>query len=446
MLVSILLLIVLTILNAVFASAEIAVISVSDAKLRSLADSGNKRAKKLIKLTEQPARFLATIQVAITLSGFLSSAFAADKLAEPITEALISRGAPIPEHILSVVMLIVITMVLSYFNLVFGELVPKRIAMKKSEALSLSMAGMLYGTSKIFAPPVRLLTVSTNLVLRLLKMKPDEDDEKVSEEEIRMMIAKGRTQGVIGEHENEIIRNVLDFDDTSAEQICVHRRDVIAFDEKDPLSDWEEEIWDSKHTLYPVYRENKDDIIGILDTREYLALVRKGSETDPDEIKSLLLSGLKPVFYIPEDMKAGKLFQIMQTERKHFAVLLDEYGGMSGIITIHDLIEEMVGNLYDPEEEEEPEKITAISEDKYRISGDAELEDVEEILGVDLPTDDYDTFNGFVCGITGRIPEDGETFTFEDRGLLIEVHEVEGHCVAMAVVTKKNISSDDDEE
>lgn len=445
MLVSILLLIVLTFLNAVFASAEIAVISINDTKLRTMADSGNKRAKKLAKLTEQPARFLATIQVAITLSGFLSSAFAADKLAEPVTESLIKSGVPVPEDVLSIVMLIVITVVLAYFNLVFGELVPKRIAMKKSEALGLGMAGMLYATSKIFRPLVALLTVSTNFILKLLRMKPDEDDEKVSEEEIRMMIAEGRTQGVIDEHEDEIIQNVLDFDDTSAEQICVHRRDVIAFDEEDPLSDWEEEIWDSKHTLYPVYRENKDDIIGILDTRDYFALVRKDAQAGPNEIKSLLLSGLKPVFYIPEDMKAGKLFQIMQTERKHFAVLLDEYGGMSGIITIHDLIEELVGNLYDPEEEEEPEKIVQISDDKFRIAGDAELEDIEKMLAMELPTDDYDTFNGFVCGITGRIPEDGETFTCEDRGLHIEVTRVEGHRVAMATVTKCAVPEEDEE-
>lgn len=446
MLVSIILLVVLTFLNAVFASAEIAVISISDAKLKSLSDAGNRRARKLVKLTEQPARFLATIQVAITLSGFLSSAFAADKLAEPVTDYLMEAGVPVPYDVLSVVMLIVITVILAYFNLVFGELVPKRIAMKKSEALGLGMAGMLYTTSIVFKPLVSLLTVSTNLILRLLRMKPDEDDEKVSEEEIRMMIAEGRTQGVIDEHEDEIIQNVLDFDDTTAEQICVHRRDVAALDEEDSMSDWEEEIWTSKHTLYPVYRENKDDIIGILDTREYFALIRKDSQAGPNEIKATLLSGLRPVFYIPEEMQAGKLFQIMKKERKYFAVLLDEYGGMSGIITIHDLIEELVGNLYEPEEKEEPDKIKSLPDGSYRIAGDAELEDVEEILGIDLPTDDYDTFNGYVCGITGRIPEDGESFTCEDRELSIKVTRVEGHRVASATVTKSSKSEGDDEE
>ena len=436
-----LLLLFFTLMNAYFAGAEMAVVSVNKNRIRSLAEEGNKKAKVIEGLFDDSTKFLSTIQVAITFAGFYSSASAAAGLSPVLAEWMSAAGIPYSSQIAHNG----VTLVLMFFNLVFGELVPKRIAMKKSEALGLGMAGMLYATSKIFRPLVALLTVSTNFILKLLRMKPDEDDEKVSEEEIRMMIAEGRTQGVIDEHEDEIIQNVLDFDDTSAEQICVHRRDVIAFDEEDPLSDWEEEIWDSKHTLYPVYRENKDDIIGILDTRDYFALVRKDAQAGPNEIKSLLLSGLKPVFYIPEDMKAGKLFQIMQTERKHFAVLLDEYGGMSGIITIHDLIEELVGNLYDPEEEEEPEKIVQISDDKFRIAGDAELEDIEEMLAMELPTDDYDTFNGFVCGITGRIPEDGETFTCEDRGLHIEVTKVEGHRVAMAIVTKCAVPEEDEE-
>ena len=217
---SIILLIVLIFLNAIFASAEIAVISMNDAKLKKLTEEGNKKAIKLTKLTEQPARFLATIQVVITLAGFLNSAFAADYFADPLVDLFVSLGVPIPRSVLSSVSVIIITVILSYFNLVFGELVPKRIAMKKT------LAGPLYTISKIFTPLVFLLTVSTNGVLRLLGIDPNESEEQVTEEEIRMMLSEGSQQGTIDQSETEMIQNVFDFNDISVEQICTHRIDV----------------------------------------------------------------------------------------------------------------------------------------------------------------------------------------------------------------------------
>ncbi|HIQ95939.1 MAG TPA: HlyC/CorC family transporter [Candidatus Limivivens merdigallinarum] len=425
---SIVTLVILVILNAIFASAEIAVISMNDAKLKRLAEDGNKRAVKLASLTEQPAKFLATIQVAITLAGQLGSAVAADRFAGPLAAVLVNAGVPVAEGVLRNIALVVITLVLAYFNLVFGELVPKRIAMQKSEQLALGMANMLYGVSKVAAPLVALLTFSTNTILKLIGIAPNQEDDAVTEEEIRLMLAEGNEQGIIDEHENKIIQNVFEFDDISAEQLCTHRMDVCGLDTEDTMETWEQTIWEENHSFYPVYEGNKDEIIGVLDTKYYFRLKDKSRE-------SVLQKAVKEAFFIPEDMKADTLFEKMRTERKYFAILLDEYGGMSGIITLHDLMEALVGDLYEEEETEIRENISKIEEGVYRIAGEAELSEIEKELKVELPTDQYDTFNGLVYSIIGRVPENGEKFSCEGFGLSIQVENVERHCIDWAVVT-----------
>lgn len=422
------LLAILILLNAVFASAEIAVISMNETKLKMLTEQGNKKAVKLTKLTRQPARFLATIQVAITLAGFLSSAFAADYFAQPLVDTLLQAGVPISEQVLSSLSVIVITIVLSYFSLVFGELVPKRIAMKKAETLALSLAGILYTVSKITAPLVSLLTVSTNVVLKLLGINPEETEEQVTEEEIRMMLSEGSQQGTIAKDETEMIQNVFDFNDTSAEQICTHRIDVLSLNYEDSLNTWETIIFDSRHTYYPVYRENTDNIVGILDTKDYFRTNTKTREY-------ILKHALDTPWFVPENIKANVLFQEMKKSRKYFAVLIDEYGGMSGIITLHDLIEALVGDLYEPEDDLQRPEIIQISENTWNILGSASLDDVAEAVGIKLPVERYDTYNGYVCDIIGRIPNRGESFTCEADGLKIQVHTVENHCIGETTVT-----------
>ncbi len=425
---SIILLIVLIFLNAVFASAEIAVLSMNETRLKRLREEGDKRAVKLSSLTDQPARFLATIQVAITLAGLLSSAFAADNFAGPLVAALVKAGVSIPESVLNTAAVVVITLVLAYFNLVFGELVPKRLAMKKADSMALGMAGMLYGVSKLFAPLVSLLSQSTNLILKLIGIDPEESEEKVTEEEIRMMLNEGNQQGVIDEHENEIIQNLFEFDDTCAGQICTHRLDVIALEENDTPENWERIIWNERHTYYPVYRRTKDNVIGILDTRDYFRMQDASREF-------LLENVVKPAFFIPEGIKADTLFQNMRRERKYFAVLLDEYGGMSGIITIHDLLEAIVGDLYDEDDTELPEKIQAIGENCWLVCGDADPGELEKLLKLGLPAEDFDTFNGLVCDILGSIPEDGSTPDCEGYGMKIHVEEVKKHQIKKALVS-----------
>lgn len=416
----VILLIVLTFLNAAFASAEIAVLSMNETKLKKLAASGNSRALKLSSLTEQPARFLATIQVAITLASLLSSAFAAENFAEPLTAVIINAGAAIPAKVLKTASLFIVTLILAYFNLVFGELVPKRIAMKKSETLALGMSGILYAVSKVFAPLVFLLTISTNFILRLMGIDPNENDEKVSEEEIRMLLLAGNEQGTIHEDESVIIQNVFEFDDISVEQICTHRIDVTSLDADDTIEDWENVIYNSRHTYYPIFGEDHDDIIGILDTKDYFRSSDKSKEY-------IMEHAVDQAYFIPEGMKANVLFQNMKKSRVYFAVVIDEYGGLTGIITLHDLMEALVGDLYETEEQPRPLDIEKTAENEWHIYGCADLDTVAEKLKVPLPTEIYDTYGGFICGIIGRVPNDEESFECESHGLKIKVHSVSNH-------------------
>ncbi len=424
---SFILLIILIILNAIFASAEIAVISMNETRLKKLASDGDKRAKKLLSLTEQPAHFLATIQVAITLAGLLQSAFAAENFAGPLVTLLVNAGVTISPTILKSISIILITLVLAYFNLVFGELVPKRVAMKKSESLSLRLANLLFLVSRVFAPLVWLLTVSTNGVLRLMGLNPNEEDDSVSEEEIRMLLAEGNEKGVIQTDENEIIQNVFELDDISVEEICTHRRDVISLSTSDNLETWEKTIKNSRHTHYPVYKNNQDDIIGILDTKDYFRLQSESK-------KELIEQSIEHAFFIPKSIKANVLLRKMKQTRNYFAVIIDEYGGMTGIITLHDLVEALIGDLDEKDEEERPAAIEKITDTKWKIQGYAYLDDVAKEIKYSFPVDEYDTFNGFICDALGRVPKEGESFTWEDGQLRVQVFDVQDHIIQESLV------------
>lgn len=423
----ILLQVVLIFLNATFASAEIAVISMNEVKLRKLAEGGDRRACKLAALTEQPARFLATIQVAITLAGLLGSAFAAESFAGPLVSVLTDAGIAIPESVLKSVSVFLITLILAYFNLVFGELVPKRIAMKKAESMALGMSGMLHMVSVVFAPLVFLLTVSTNLILRLIGINPEEEDEQVTEEEIRMLLLEGKNQGNIANEETAFIQNVFEFDDITAEQVCTHRIDMAVLHMEDSEEEWEQIIHESRHTHYPVCGENIDDIIGVLDTKDYFRLQEKTRER-------VLSCAMDEPFFIPENMKANVLFKQMKEQRSYFAVIVDEYGGVNGIVTLHDLVETLVGDLHDIEEADQPEEIVAVGENLWRVQGTADIKDVEKALGMELPEEEYDTFGGFICGVLGKIPNDGETLSCEAYGLKMNIKDVQNHRIKETLV------------
>ncbi len=429
---AVLLQIVLIFLNSIFASAEIAVISMNDTKLENMARKGNRRAKKLVELTAQPARFLATIQVAITLAGFLGSAYAADNFAEPLVKKLTEAGVEAPVSVLNSVCVFVITIIIAYFSIVFGELIPKRVAMNKTEQIALSVSPILSIVSIVFKPLVWLLTASTNLVLRLMGINPEED-ETVTEEEIRMMVTAGSEKGVIDSEENEMIQNVLDFNDISVEELCTHRTDAVMLYMEDSIEDWKETITGSRHNYMPVCGEDSDDIIGVMDVRDFFRMDWKENLTK--EIVSEKC--LRKAFFVPETMKADVLCKKMKETGVHFAIAIDEYGGMTGIATMHDLVELLIGELFEFGEEPKPAEIEACGENTWRIQGLSDIEDVAEELEIALPAEEYDTFGGYVLGELGSIPSDGSAFELETDNLVIKVENIKEHRVESAIVTKK---------
>lgn len=422
--------VVLIFLNAVFACAEIAVISMNDNKLEKMAVDGDKRALHLKKLTSEPARFLATIQVAITLSGFLGSAFAAENFSGVLVEWVVGLGVPISTDILESISVIFITIILSYFTLVFGELVPKQIAMRKAESLALGMAGLLSGIAKVFAPLVSFLTVSTNTILRVIGIDPEAEETNVSEEEIRMMVDVGSEKGTIDHEERDFIQNVFEFDDIVADEIMTHRTDVIMLDVEDSAEVWKKIIFETRHTYYPICEGTADKIIGILNANEYFRLENKCRE-------SVMQHAVEQAYFVPETVNADTLFRNMKKESYAIAVVLDEYGGMSGIITINDLVEQLVGDLGNENQNEEPKMIELIEDGIWMINGSALLEDIETVIGVSLPCEDCETFNGLIFDVLGNIPEDGTDIEIDVKNLHIKVTEIRNHQVQTAMVSLK---------
>ncbi len=435
---------VLIALNAIFASAEIAVLSVSEAKLEKMVSEGNGKAKRLWKLTREPAKFLATIQVAITLSGFLGSAFAAENFSGPMVEWVKGLGLTgISDETLDAIAVVVITLILSYVTLIFGELVPKRLAMKKSEKIAMGISGLVGGIAVLFRPIVWFLSVSTNLVLRMCGIDPNEIEEEVSEEEIRLMVDAGSEKGTIDHQEKELIQNIFEFNDITAGEITVHRTEVNVLWLEDEVDVWEYTIHENRHTLYPVCDGSADNVIGILNAKDYFRLEDKSKE-------NILANAVHEPYFVPETIKADVLFCNMKQTRNSMAVVLDEYGGMEGIVTIFDLVEELVGEIdEEPENANDPEPhLNEIGENKWEICGSIELKELEEVTGLELVTDEYDTLTGLVFAELGAVPADGEQSTLiETDDLIIEVKNVEAHQIELATVKlkeKEEIQEDED--
>lgn len=420
--------VLLVFFNAIFASAEIAIITVNDNKLASMAEKGDVRAARLVKLTSQPARFLATIQVAITLSGFLGSAFAAENFSDSLVDLMVSMGVPGSVQALNTVAVVLITIILSYVTLVFGELVPKRIAMRKSESIALGLSGLVSFIAKAFAPIVGLLTFSTNIILRLFGIDPNQVDDEVSEEEIRMMVDVGSAKGTIDKHEREFIQNVFEFDDITAEEIATHRTEVAILWVEDSLEQWEETIHNNPFTVYPVCEDSADNVLGIVNIKDYF---RHKNLTKEEAMQNVV----QPAYFVPGSVRADNLFRNMKANRARLAVVLDEYGGMSGIITMNDLIEQLVGDLDDDDDVIGENKLMVeVEEGLWSVQGQIDLHEVAERLATWLPTDEYDTFGGMVFGVLGSIPDDGVQFELDAYGLRIKVVEIEDHRIEKALV------------
>ena len=424
---AIILLVFLIFLNSVFAGAEIAVLSMNEPKMKEMAEEGDHRAQILMKITEQPAHFMTAIRVTITTAGFLQSAFAAEYFAQPMTAALLKAGVDVPQNILKIVCMIIVTILLSYVSLLFGELVPRRLGMKNPDELSLKLAGMLKIALLAVWPATALLTATANGVLHLMGIRPEEKEDQATEDEIRMLLSEGNEQGSIQQEESEMIQNVFDLDDTDADEICTHRRDVVVLYMEDSDEKWEQVIRDNRHTFYPICGENEDDIVYILDTRDYFRLNSREREV-------VLKKACYPPFFVPESMRANLIFREMREKRDYFSVVLDEYGCFVGIVTLHDLVETLVGDIDDRTDLPKPDDIEKTGEHVWKIQGGAILDDVAEAINVELPVEKYDTFSGFVCGVLERVPEDGEQFRCSWKNLDIVVEQVRNHTVAEGIV------------
>ena len=428
----ILVLVILIFLNAFFAAAEIAVISLSEGKMRKLAEEGDKRAARLLKLIQAPDNFLSTIQIGITLAGFLASAFAADTFSGRLVRWLVDDCGvtALPERTLNAIMVVVITVILSYFTLIFGELVPKRLAMKKTEGVARATCGIVSALSVVFRPVIWLLAKSTNAILRLMRIDPKDTGEEVSEDEIRLMVDIGEEKGAIETAEKELIENIFEFNNNTAEDVMVHRTDMVMLWVDDPADEILRTIEESGMSRFPVYNENADDIIGVLNTRDFLLNAQR---KEPRSVRELL----RPAYFVPESVRTDVLFRDMQSKKVHMAIVVDEYGGTSGLVTMEDLLEEIVGNIYDEFDPQDEQDITRLEENLWRVAGSAELELLAEELDIDLPEDEeYDTLGGLVFSQLTAIPEDGSRLEVDAAGLHIQVVELSDRRVEWALVSK----------
>ena len=400
----IVILFVLIFVNAFFAMSEIAVISLNDNKIKKMAEEGNKKAKQIQKLTESSSAFLSTIQIGVTLAGFLTSASASDSFAGMLANALSGTviGDVISVNVISTVSMVLITLITAYFNLVLGELVPKKIAMQNPEKVSFLAAPVLLFVLKVAKPVVKLLSLSTNGLLKVIGIDPHADEETVTEEEIRMMVDVGSEKGVIEDSQREMIDNIFEFDDIDAADIMTHRTDMVCIDVEDDFSEVVNLSIEHGFSRIPVYEEDIDNIIGVLYIKDVLKYV--GSVL-PDNMT--LRDMMRQAHYVPETKRCGELFAELQEKHLHMAIVVDEYGGTAGLVTIEDILESIVGNIQD-EYDQESEEVSVIDEKTFTIDGTADIEEVEELIGVTIPEGDYDTLGGYIISVLGFLPQDGE--------------------------------------
>ncbi len=394
---------VLIAVNALFAATEIAVISLNETKVRRMAEGGDRKAAKMLRMVTEPTGFLSTIQICITLAGFLGSAFAADNFSDKLVNWLINdcEVSGVSPSALDTISVIIITLVLSYFTLVLGELVPKRIAMKRPEGIARAVSGLMIGMTTVLRPIIWLLTVSTNGVLRLCGIDPEDNAEEVSEEEIIMMLDEGEEAGSIESGEKELIKNVFSLNDTTAEDVMVHRSQVAFLKRDDARTTLLNEIAESGYSRFPVYGENIDDIVGILYAKTYLTAQSRGERC---EMKDFLM----PPRFVHASTHINRILLDMQREHAHMAVVVDDYGGVIGIITLEDILEELVGEIWD-ESDEVIENIRERSDGSYDINGSTRLSDMCESIGCSIDSE-ADTVGGWVTEMLGGIPESGESF------------------------------------
>ncbi len=432
----------LILLNAFFAATEIAFVSLNENKLKHQFDEGDKKAGKILKMVQEPTGFLSTIQIGITLAGFLGSAFAADSFSDGLVNWTLKTFdlAEKMRPTLDAIAVIVITLILSYFTLVLGELVPKRVAMKNPEKFARGVCSVIAFLAKVLKPIVWFMTISTNGVLRLCGINPKEDEETVSEEDIRLMIDIGEEKGTIDSHEKEMIVNIFEFNNTNVNEIMIHRTSVTFIDVESTTEEILEIIKNSGFSRFPVYEENVDNVIGILRAREFLT----ENYNKTADIRKLL----RPVKFVHESVRADVLFKDMQKNHVHMCVVVDEFGGTSGIITLEDLLEEIVGNIYDELDEQNKPDIIKLEDNLWRIAGSTQLDDISDALDIDIDyeTEEYKTLGGLIFSEMPSIPEDDSKPEVELKGLKIKVEKIVDLRVEWALVSKLETEKDESDD
>lgn len=427
--VQIVIIVILTLINGVFAMSETALISVNENKVKVKAEQGDKKSIVLSNLLSDSNRFLSTIQIGITLAGYLSSAFASDAFSGKIALWL-HELLNVPLTVLNPISMIAVTLILSYFSIVLGEMVPKRLAIRDSEKISYTIAGFINGMSAVTAPFVKFLSGSTNLVVRLLGFDPNADDSEVTEEEIRMMTDVAQEKGAIRENEKNMINNIFNFDNTPVSDIMTHRTDLIAVEVNAPYEEVIKIIFEGRYSRYPVFEDTVDNIIGIIHLRDLLRY--HSQQNEPFDLKKIM----RKAYYVPDSIYADELFYDLQTKSMQLAIVVDEYGGTAGIVSVEDLLEEIVGDIFDEYDETEEDEVKQIDAESFLIDGDVSLDRVEEMIYCDLPLDDYDTISGFMIGLLGRLPQPTDRSEFEFNGWLFKILKADNRVVERVSIKK----------
>lgn len=439
---SIILLFVLILVNAFFAMSEMAIVSLNDNMIDKLAEEGHKKAKKIKKLTENPSNFLSTIQIGVTLAGFLTSASASTTFSKMLTDAILGINPSLQrfDDIISGVSVVVITIIMSYFSLVLGELAPKRMAMQEPEKIAYKVVDVLLVVKKVASPFVRILSFSTNAVVRLFGFDPNANEESVTEEEIRMMVDVGQEKGVIEDIQKEMINNIFEFDDIDVTDIMTHRTDMIAVEDTDSLQDAVKLSMEHGYSRIPVYHEDQDNIIGIIYIKDLLKYV-SDSLPESESPKDVM----RPAHYVPSSKNCGDLFSEMSEGRIQMAVVVDEYGGTAGIVTVEDLVEAIVGNIRDEYDDEEDD-ISVVSENIFTIDGTTYIEEVNELVDDIIPEGDYDTLGGFIISLLGFLPKDGDMNEVTYENLKFTILNVEERRIGKVRVEITPIEKDEEEK
>ena len=427
MITQIVILVVLILLNAYFAASEIAFISLNDTKIEKQAKEGNKKAKQIQKMLKNPSEFLATIQIGITLAGLLSSAFASDAFADILAPALYKIFPMISIQVFKGISIVLITIILSFFTLVFGELVPKRLAMKYYEKIAFSSIGVIKFLSIITLPFVKVLSSVTNFISKLFGISENEE-EVVTEEEIKIMIDEGEEKGTIQQEEKEMIHNIFEFNDITVSEVMTHRTDVYAIEIDSEIDDIIKELDDYKYSRIPVYEETIDNIKGILFIKDLLKYLHGKKAI---KIKNIM----REAYFVSENKPINELFKNLQKNKMQMAIVVDEYGGTAGIVTMEDLLEEIVGNIFDEYDEIEND-YTKIDDNTFLINGSVSINDLKKILKIDLPEGDYETLSGYLINLLGRLPKDNETPIIETKQVNYKIEKSEDKRIVLVKACK----------